>query len=121
MAKPFARRFYDSSAWKHCRDEYVKNVSGLCEMCYKEGIIKHGDELHHIIHLTPDNINNPCITLNPDNLIYLCREHHHAIHKDETYATLLDRNRARKKKRYRIDMETGQVNSADSPPSVSKK
>ena len=69
MAKPFAKAFYKSSAWRHCREEYIKSVYGLCEMCYAQGIIRKGDELHHKVKLTPDNINNPCITLNPDNLI----------------------------------------------------
>ena len=102
MAKQFAKAFYKSSAWRHCREEYIKNVAGLCEMCYKQGIIRKGDELHHKVKLTPDNINNPCITLNPDNLILLCREHHQAMHEN-------DRHKTKNNKRYSVDKETGNV------------
>ena len=102
MAKPFAKAFYKSSAWRHCRAEYINSVAGLCELCYAQGIIKKGDELHHKVKLTPENIDNPCITLNPDNLIYLCREHHQAMHEQ-------DRHKNKKQKRYSIDKVTGKV------------
>lgn len=36
--------------------------------------------MHHIIHLTPDNVNNPEISLNQDNLMLLCNECHNKIH-----------------------------------------
>ena len=55
---------------------------GLCVDCRKRGIITPAEEVHHIIEITPDNINNPEITLNPDNLVSLCRECHKARHGD---------------------------------------
>lgn len=101
MAKEFAKAFYRSSKWKKCRRDYITRCAGLCEMCLQDGIIKHGDELHHKIHLTPDNITNPDITLNEKNLIFLCREHHQKIHENDRYKKPI--------KRYKINKKTGEV------------
>ena len=48
-----------------------------------KGIIRTGEIVHHKIELTPDNIHNPDITLNFDNLQLLCRDCHAAVHKPE--------------------------------------
>lgn len=84
--------FYKTKLWQDCRKSYIKSVGGLCERCYNKGIIKHGDTVHHKIHLTPANINDPEVTLNFDNLELLCREHHAEEHH-------------KKKKRYTITEE----------------
>lgn len=76
MAKEFAKKFYRSKAWKQCREAYVKSVYGLCERCGKPG-----QELHHKIFLNPLNINDSNITLNWDNLIFLCKDCHFAEHR----------------------------------------
>lgn len=39
-----------------------------------------GEEVHHKIPLTPNNINDVNVTLNPENLIYLCKECHNKEH-----------------------------------------
>lgn len=44
-----------------------------------------GQEVHHKKYLTPNNINDPNITLNMDNLITLCRECHHKEHERNQY------------------------------------
>ena len=75
MAKEFAVKFYNSKAWKQCRKSYISKVFGQCERCQEPGYI-----LHHKIELTPDNINDPDITLNHDNLQYLCLDCHNRIH-----------------------------------------
>lgn len=73
MAKQFSKRFYNSAAWKKCRLSYIAKVFGLCEglNCGKPGYI-----VDHIIELTPENINDINITLNHENLQYLCLECH---------------------------------------------
>ena len=68
-------RFYRSSAWLLARQQKIAACNGRCEQC---GAI--GEEVHHKIPLTADNICNPNITLNPDNLIYLCKECHNKEH-----------------------------------------
>lgn len=67
MHKHFAKQFYDSKEWQRCRESYIRKVHGVCEWCGNPGYI-----VDHIIELTPENISDPNITLNHDNLQYLC-------------------------------------------------
>jgi len=71
MAKEYAKSFYKSTAWLKCRASYIKKVYGLCEHCSKPGYI-----VDHIEEITPENIGDPDITLNHDNLQYLCTPCH---------------------------------------------
>lgn len=82
--------FYKTKLWQECRASYIKSVGGLCERCYSNGIIRHGDTVHHKVHLTLANINDPEVTLNFDNLELLCRD----CHAKEHHAT---------RKRYKVD------------------
>ena len=94
--KEFAKAFYKSKNWQNCRDTVYRRAGGLCEMCYQKGIIRPGEVVHHTIELTPENINDPDISLNPDRLVLICRECHAEVH---------DR---KKRRRYRVD-ELGRV------------
>lgn len=78
--KPYAEKFYKSQAWKKTQIAYTASVGGLCERCYQKGLMVPGEIVHHKTHITPNNIDDPNITLNWDNLIYLCRECHYAVH-----------------------------------------
>ena len=82
MPKRFSKQFYNSNAWKACRETYVANRvkidGGMCEMCHEFP----GEELHHKIVLTPKNIKDTNVTLNPDNLMYLCRDCHFKVHRE---------------------------------------
>lgn len=85
MHEQFANAFYRSSAWRKCRAEFVKARGGLCERCLARGIINAGTremplQVHHKVKLTRDNISDPAITLNWDNLTLLCKECHDAEH-----------------------------------------
>lgn len=71
MAKDYAKWFYASAAWKKCRESYIPKVFGLCEHCGSPGYI-----LDHIVEITPQNIYDPMITLNHDNLQFLCTPCH---------------------------------------------
>ena len=75
MAKEFAKAFYKSVAWQKCRAAYIQSVFGLCERCQRPG-----DILHHKELLTPQNINDPNVTLAWENLQYLCQECHNREH-----------------------------------------
>lgn len=78
MAKEFAKAFYKSKAWRECRNGYIAERmmqdGGTCETCGKEP----GYILHHEIPLTPENINNPDITLNWERLRWECKACHDA-------------------------------------------
>lgn len=75
MARDFAKAFYGSKAWLKCRAAFVKSRFGLCERCGKAGLI-----VHHKILLTPANIHDPSVTLNWENLEYLCLDCHNRTH-----------------------------------------
>ena len=77
--RDFARKFYSSKAWKRVR-RYVDEDRDhkLCQRCGKPGRI-----VHHKKHLTPDNIDDPYISLNPDMLETLCEECHSIEHNGE--------------------------------------
>ena len=86
--------FYTSWTWRKCRKAFSKSKGNLCERCLKRGKINPGTkeqplETHHKIPLTDDNINDPSVTLNWDNLELLC----HKCHEEE---------RERKAKRWRV-------------------
>lgn len=68
-------------AWQDCRAGYRKKAGGLCEVCLSKGIYKPGEIVHHKKELTPDNINNPLITLDWGNLQLVCRDCHAEIHE----------------------------------------
>lgn len=71
----WAETFYNSKEWKRCRAAYKKSVHGLCEKCGEAGEI-----VHHKITLTPENINDPDITLNFLHLRLECRSCHGFSH-----------------------------------------
>lgn len=95
------RKFYDSAAWKKCREGYRKKVGGLCERCLARGLIVPGDIVHHKIYLTEDNYKDPSVALNWDNLEYLCK----SCHDQEHFKTVV-------KPRYRIG-DGGEVDILD--------
>ena len=76
MAKEFAKPFYNSKAWQKCRAAYISHRKaidgGMCESCHE----KPGYIVHHKIELTPENINDPDISLAFSNLKYDCQECH---------------------------------------------
>lgn len=79
--RDFAERLYKSKKWLKVRDMVWSRDKGLCQRCLKEGKIRPGDTIHHIIAITPDNVTDPNIALNPENLMTLCRDCHAAVHK----------------------------------------
>ena len=80
MAREFAKAFYQSRQWQKCRAAYIayrKSIDGgMCESCHEVP----GYIVHHKIHLTPENINDPDISLGFGNLKYDCHACHNAEH-----------------------------------------
>ena len=73
--------FYWTDAWKQCRQSYAQSKHWLCERCLSRGLYTPGVIVHHKKHITPNNLNDPTVTLSWDNLELLCREHHAEAHK----------------------------------------
>lgn len=88
MAKKWAKAFYNSGAWKETREQILKRDRYMCQT---KGCYRPAEEVHHIIYLTEENINDVKITLNPENLMCLCGDCHKAIHKGEKIAGLKKR------------------------------
>ena len=78
MARDFAKSFYNSKAWEQVRQSVLMRDCFLCTKCGRPA-----EEVHHKKHLTPDNIDDPSVSLNMDNLMSLCRECHFEEHRGE--------------------------------------
>ena len=80
MARDFSRSFYKSDEWQTVRQAYIRIREGIdggmCELCGKD----YGYIVHHKVWLTPDNINDPYIALDHQNLMYVCTSCHTMIH-----------------------------------------
>ena len=105
MSKEYARSFYKSSNWLHCKASFIAERraidGGLCQRCHKQ----YGYIVHHKKHITPENISDISVILNHNNLEFLCHDCHNKEH-----------HRNDKKKRYAFD-EAGNLIS---PPIRSK-
>ena len=75
--------FYKSTQWHKTREVALMRDNYLCVLCAKEGKTIPADVVHHKEHLTEANVNNPNVSLNLDNLISLCAEHHFQEHRGE--------------------------------------
>lgn len=80
----FADAFYSSREWRRCRTAYAKRQI-YCERCEKLGLTVPGTEVHHKIRLTPDNIKDPSVALNWENLELLCEQCHDEEHRKRRY------------------------------------
>ena len=79
MARDWAKRFYDSKAWKDCRESFIRiresEDGGLCQICRRSpGLI-----VHHRTWLTPLNVSDPDVSLNHANMLYVCQQCHNGI------------------------------------------
>ena len=92
IMKAYAETFYKSQAWKKMRDYCFKRDVGLCQDCLKDGKIVSAEEVHHIIPITTQNIDDESITLNETNLVSLCRECHKSRHTGRKRRFQIDEN-----------------------------
>ena len=77
--RDFAEKFYKSKAWRKLR-HYVFYDRDFC-ICVRCG--KPGKIVHHKVWLTPENIDDPFISLNEDLLETLCDKCHSVEHNGE--------------------------------------
>ncbi len=74
--KRIGDKIYHTTAWRKLRQSYYTSKHGLCERCNTPG-----DIVHHKIHITRENVDDPYVTLNADNLELLCHDCHNKEHK----------------------------------------
>lgn len=89
MARDFAVSFYHSRAWKHARAAYLRKPvdtpwgvvpPGMCERCYARGELVPAVVVHHVTHISPQNVGDPSVTLDESNFQRLCVDCHAAVH-----------------------------------------
>lgn len=82
MAKEWAKPFYKSAAWEKARDAALWRSHSLCVRCKERGKLTPARVVHHMVPLTPENIDDPAISLNLDLLMPLCHECHGIVHDE---------------------------------------
>jgi hypothetical protein len=73
--------FYASKAWRDLSFNLKLQSNGKCERCPQEVDDWKNLIAHHKIRLTEENMNNPEISLNPDNIEIVCFDCHNKEHK----------------------------------------
>lgn len=81
MAESWARKLYLSKAWTDLRINLIQERGPICQRCGR--IMADTSMLigHHKQKLTPENINNPMITLNSNNVDLICTDCHNKEHQ----------------------------------------
>lgn len=72
--------FYRSVEWERCREAYLQKVNHFCERCKAKGIYEPAKIVHHKIYLNKENVTDPSVSLNFDNLEALCQDCHNQEH-----------------------------------------
>ena len=82
MPQPWAKKFYNSKEWRALRERLIVESNFRCAEC-GESYLKKSAQLigHHIKELTPENIQDANIALNPANIKIICRRCHDKEHR----------------------------------------
>ena len=82
MAKhTILKTFYASDKWQRFRLLMIDERGLKCEHCGNKVVRASELTLHHKKELTPENVHDVSISLNPDNVILVHHECHNEIHK----------------------------------------
>lgn len=85
MAREFARSLYTSKAWSELRFNLIISRGPICNRCKDVVLDPSHLVAHHKIQLTPININNLDIALNPSNIEIVCSRCHNKEHRRYGY------------------------------------
>lgn len=94
MSYGIRKDFYNSKVWKTLKKDIWLRQNCLCGICYKpvyvDGISKWIPKdqrrtgiVHHKEHLNDINVYDDNISINPDNLIGVCKDCHELIHHQD--------------------------------------
>ena len=75
------KSFYASARWLKFRATIVLQRNLTCEKCGKVIALPRDAHVHHIVELTPDNVHDASVTLNPCNVLLYCRDCHDDEHE----------------------------------------
>jgi 5-methylcytosine-specific restriction endonuclease McrA len=73
-------RFYNSSKWRRFQKYIRTKRYGICETCGNAGW-----EVHHIVPLTLNNVDDDEIAIGEDNVQLLCTSCHNAKREEESH------------------------------------
>ena len=83
---PELQRFYASKRWRGLRDMLVVERHGRCDRCGKDCSDDTSQLIaHHKEHLTDDNLKDPNVAVNPDNIEILCAHCHAIQHRERGF------------------------------------
>lgn len=81
MAKAWAAKLYNSHEWKSLREQLIIKANYTCSMCGANHIFDPWNLIgHHRQELTPTNVNDPLVSLNPANVDIVCKQCHDRVH-----------------------------------------
>lgn len=75
------RRFYNNRAWTTFRMMLIAERGPICSRCHR--IISRSIDIigHHTTELTPENVHDYSVSLNPEKVDLVCRDCHDKEHK----------------------------------------
>ena len=66
MAETWAAKFYNSKEWRQLRQALIIQRGAICQQCGRNMTFNQSELIgHHKTELTPGNINDPLVSLNP--------------------------------------------------------
>lgn len=74
--------FYHSQEWHEVRQQVLERDMYLCQVCKRNGIIKQGNTVHHIVHLKDDWDKRADL----DNLETICPQCHNKEHEEKGFS-----------------------------------
>ena len=78
MARETMKWFYNSPAWRAARLQALHRDHFTCHYCGARAT-----EVHHLIELNENNVHDPTVSLNLENLQSLCHDCHSKITMNE--------------------------------------
>jgi hypothetical protein len=77
---PWLRKFYRSREWTNFRMMLISQRGPICSDCGR--LVSNSIELigHHEVELTPENVHDYSISLNPEKVKLICRDCHDKRH-----------------------------------------
>ena len=80
MAQSWAMALYQSRQWRELRQALILERGLRCEECGKLVALPSMLIGDHITELTPENVTDPKVALNPDNVRLICADCHNKKH-----------------------------------------
>lgn len=74
------KSFYASTSWQKFRAVIIGERGNICQHCGDSILADIDIHIHHIKELTPENVHDVTVSLNPDNVLVVHHDCHDRIH-----------------------------------------